>query len=672
VGSKAIEREVARLRTEIERHNRLYYVEAAPEISDREFDRLMRRLEQLEAAHPDLLTPDSPTQRVGGAPLESFATVTHTVPMLSIDNTYSFDEVRAWEDRVRRGLGGGKHVRFVVELKVDGVAVALRYDHGKFVQGATRGDGYHGDDITSNLRTIRAVPTNLVKDPPPLLEARGEAFMANSELARLNEIRKAEGKPLFANPRNATAGSLKLLDPRLCAQRRLNFVAHSFGKSRGLSGRSHFALLKKLQHWGIPITPHSAIFDSIDDVIEHAKKWEQKRHELEFQIDGLVIKVDDLDQRARLGERSKSPRWMVAFKYEAEQAITRVLGIKVQVGKSGKLTPVADLEPVELAGTTVKRASLHNADEIARKDVRIGDTVVIEKAGEIIPQVVRVEKDTRTGKERRFVFPRKCPNCGAPVERKQGEADYRCTSPPWACTGQLEERLRFFAHRDAMDIEGLGPKLIKQLVESGLVSSLADLYRLDEATLASLGRMGAKSAHNLLAALEASKNRPLDRFLTALAIRHLGSTTALILADRFHTLEALRKAKNEEIDRIAGVGPVIADSVSAFLEDPKNQKLLDDLQSVGVAPAPRKAREKAGAQPLAGKTLVLTGTLPKRSRTEAEELIKEAGGKVSSSVSRQTSYVVAGSEPGTKLDKARALKVPVIDEARLERLAGAR
>ncbi len=670
MASKEVEREIARLRAEIDRHNRLYYVEAAPEISDKEFDLLLKRLEALEAKHPELITPDSPTQRVGGQPLEFFRTVDHVVPMLSIDNTYSFDEIREWDIRVHKGLTAGEKVRYVVELKVDGVAVSLRYQGGKFVLGATRGDGYHGDDITANLRTVRNLPLSLADDPPAMLEVRGEVYMTNSELIRLNDLRKAEGQPPFANPRNATAGSLKLLDPKLCAQRRLLFVAHGLGEEKGLSTSKYSEILELLKTWGIPVTPHTAVYDSIEEVIEHARQWADKRNTLDFQTDGLVIKVDDLKQRERLGARSKSPRWVIAYKYEAEQAVTRIEGITVQVGKTGKLTPVAELTPVQLAGTTVKRASLHNADEIARKDVRIGDTVVIQKAGEIIPQVVRVEPDARTGKEVPYQFPKHCPSCGAPAERIDGEVDFRCTNTPSGCPAQLKEWIRYYASRNAMDIEDLGTKLIDQLVDQGLVKSLADLYRLDLETLANLERMGEKSARNILKSLEASKTRPLNRFVTGLAIRHVGTRVAEILTERFNTLDALRHASLEELESVPGLGPVVAGSVYDFFRNPAHQRQIDDLLSVGVKPRPIEVgqAERAGL-PLAGKTFVITGTLPNRTRPEAEALIKKAGGKVTGSVSKSTTYLLAGEEAGSKLDKARQLKIPIISEAQLERLA---
>lgn len=664
------DREVADLRTEILRHNRLYYVEAAPEIDDREYDRLMERLQALEAEHPELATPDSPTQRVGGEPLVGFETVRHAVPMLSIDNTYNFAEVREWDARVRRGLNAGEVVRYAVELKVDGVAVSARYEGGKLVLGATRGDGEHGDDITNNLRTVRGVPKALSDDPPRLLEIRGEVYMTDAELLRLNGLRVAAEEAPFANPRNATAGSLKLLDPKLCARRRLRFVAHGLGQTEGISAESYSEILAQLKSFGIPTSPHNARYESIDEVIAHAELWQTRRHELDFQTDGLVVKVDDLRQRERLGFRSKSPRWVIAYKYEAEQASTRVLHIGVQVGKTGKLTPVADLHPVLLAGTTVKRASLHNADEIARKDVRVGDTVIIQKAGEIIPQVVRVEVDRRDGTEEAYVFPTTCPSCGATVEREPEGVDFRCTNPPTACPEQLKEAIRWFAHRDAMDVEGLGVKLIDQLVDLGLVKTLGDLYRLDAAKLADLDRMGKKSAENLVRAIEGSKARSLDRFLTGLTIRHVGTRSAELLAERFGTLEPMLAAGLADFEAIPGLGPVVAASVHAFLQQPANRDLLADLAAVGVAPSPVVApAAPTGRLPLMGRTVVVTGTLPTRTRPEAEALIKRLGGKVTGSVSKSTSLVLAGEAAGSKLTKAQTLKIPIIDEAELDRLA---
>jgi DNA ligase (NAD+) len=671
MATKQIENEVAALREELNRHNYLYYVEAAPEISDREYDRKMTRLTELETEHPELMSPDSPTQRVGGEPLGSFATVKHSVPMLSIDNTYSYDEVREWDVRVRKGLNPGESVKYVVELKVDGVAVSLRYEKGKLVLGATRGDGERGDDITANLRTVRGIPLVLQGRPSPLLEVRGEVYMPNSELVRLNEARREAGEPPFMNPRNSTAGSLKLLDSKLCAQRQLRFVSHGLGESEGITETSYFALTRTMKGWGIPVSPQTKLYDSIEQVIEHAHAWNAERNTLDFQTDGLVIKVDDLNQRERLGTRSKSPRWTIAYKYEAEQAVTRLLGIHVQVGKTGKLTPVAELEPVVLAGTTVKRASLHNADELERKDIRVGDTVVIQKAGEIIPQVVRVETGARTGGEHRFHFPKTCPSCGSRVERSGDEVDFYCINPAFRCPDQLKEWLRWYAHRDSMDIDGLGEKLIDQLVDKKLVRTLADLYKLDAGTLADLDRMGKKSAENLVRAIDASRHRTLDRLLTGLTIRHVGTRMAEVIAQRVKTLDHLRKMTLSELESIPEVGPIVAASIHSYFQDAEHQRLIDELEAAGLRPEPlQPPKARGGKLVFADKTFVLTGTFPKRTRPEAEALIKERGGKISGSVSKVTSYVVAGEDAGSKLDKARQLGITVIDEAELERMAG--
>ena len=471
------------------------------------------------------------------------------------------------------------------------------------------------------------------------------------------------------NPRNSTAGSLKLLDSKLCAQRQLRFVSHGLGESGGISETSYFALSQLLKRWGIAVSSHTCRYDSIEQVIEHAERFSEQRNTLDFQTDGLVVKVDDLNQRERLGSRSKSPRWTIAYKYEAEQAVTKLTGISVQVGKTGKLTPVADLDPVQLAGTTVKRATLHNADELERKDIRVGDTVVIQKAGEIIPQVVRVETGARDGTERRFHFPKVCPSCGAQVERTGDEVDFYCTNPPSRCPDQLKEWLRWYAHRDAMDIDGLGEKLIDQLVEKKLVKSLADLYRLDAPTLTELERMGKKSADNLVQAIDASKHRTLDRLLTGLTIRHVGTRMSEVIAQRVKTLDRLRAMSLEELEAIPEVGPIVAASVHEYFKDPETVGLLADLQDAGVAPVPLEPPRTAGKLVFAGKTFVLTGTLPKRSRAEAEAIVKERGGKISGSVSKATGYVLAGEDPGSKLEKAKQLGIPVIDEAEFERLA---
>lgn len=665
----SIAERAAELRRLIEHHNYQYYVEARPEISDREFDQLMEELTKIEAAHPELATPDSPTRRVGGQPIEGFAAVRHRQPMLSIDNTYNADDLREFDRRVRRLLPG-EAVTYVVELKIDGVAVSLTYEGGILTVGATRGDGEQGDDITHNLRTVRGVPLRLKGEPPALLEARGEVYMCREDLVRLNRERASRQLEPFANPRNATAGSLKLLDPRLCAERRLRLFTYSLGASRGVKVETHQQALELLRRHGFPVNPHIAAFDSIDGVVEYCQSWADRRHELGYETDGMVIKVNDLDQQRRLGVTSKSPRWVVAYKFAAEQALTRLLKIEVQVGRTGKLTPVADLEPVRLAGTTVSRASLHNADEIARKDIRVGDMVVVEKAGEIIPYVIRSEAGARTGREQVFHFPRRCPVCGSPVEREEGEADYRCTGP--ACPARLKERLRFYAHRHAMDIEGLGNALIDQLVDTGLVANIPDLYRLRLEQLADLERMGKKSAQNLLDGLEESKARGLARVLTGLGIRHIGERAAEILAREFRSMDQLAQATPERLSRVPGIGPVLAESVHQFFQSEAGRKTVQELAEVGVkmeedAPAPNA---EADGMPLAGKTLVVTGALKRYSRDEIEKLIRKLGGKAVGSVSKKTDYVLAGEKAGSKLDKAKQLGVSILSEDEFDKLLG--
>jgi DNA ligase (NAD+) len=654
------------LRKQINHHNYLYYVEARPEISDREFDRLLDELKQIEAAHPELVTPDSPTLRVGGQPIEGFATVVHRQSMLSIDNTYNAGELREFDRRVRKLLGG-EAVTYVVELKIDGVAISLAYEDGKFTVGATRGDGERGDDVTHNLRTIPEVPLRLRSTKPPaLLEVRGEVYMTREELARINKERKARNLEVFANPRNSTAGTLKLLDPRLCAQRRLRLFTYALGEVQGVDPRMHQQALDLLRTFGFPVNPHIQAMDSIDTVIEYCNSWEKKRHDLPYETDGLVIKVDDFGQRRRLGFTSKFPRWVVAYKFPAEQAQTRLLAIEVQVGKTGTLTPVAHLEPVKLAGTTVRRASLHNADEIARKDIRIGDVVTVEKAGEIIPYVVRAETAERTGQERIFQFPDKCPVCGSPVKRDAEGAFFRCTGLD--CAAQLKERLLFFAHRNAMRIEGLGDALAEQLVESGLVRSLPDLYRLTRVQLLELERIGKKSADNLLAQIDASKERGPARVLTGLGIRMVGESVAELLASEFGTIDNLLQATPERLAQIEGIGPERAESIHRFFQSERGRKTVEDLRAVGVKlEGQARARPASGAD-LTGKTFVVTGTLAQYSREELEELIKKHGGKATASVSKNTDYVVAGEKAGSKLEKARALGVTVLTEQEFERL----
>ncbi|MCS6978103.1 MAG: NAD-dependent DNA ligase LigA [Gemmatales bacterium] len=661
---EAVRKRVEQLREEIRHHDYLYYVEAAPVISDLEYDRLVQELKDLEAKYPELVTPDSPTQRVGGQPLEGFRPVRHVVPMLSIDNTYSEAELREFDHRVRKLLAG-ERPEYVVEQKVDGVSVALVYEKGRLVLGATRGDGITGDDITANVRTIRDVPLRLHGKPeeiPDVLEVRGEVYMTNAELSRINKILAERGERLLMNPRNATAGTLKLLDPRQCAERRLRFFGHSEGRLDGLEVRTHLDFLHVIRRLGIPAVPHSGRLKTIDEVVAYCNEQFEERHALEYETDGMVVKVDDFAQREKLGSTSKAPRWVIAFKVELWQAETVLKNIVVQVGKTGVLTPVGELEPVLIAGTNVSRVSLHNAEEIARKDIRIGDTVVVEKAGKIIPHVVRVVLEKRTGKERRFHFPKHCPACGSEVVKDEGGVFIRCVNPD--CPAQLKERLRFFASRSAMDIAGLGPALIDQLVDKGLVKSIPDLYHLKLEDLIELERMGKKSAEKLLAAIEESKNRGLARVLTGLAIRHVGERTAQLLAEEFGSVDALLEADEGRLAQVEGIGDIVAASIRQFFHSASGRKLIEALRKAGV-----KMTEEAAARrmpsdelPLAGKTIVVTGTLEHFDRKGIEDLIHRLGGKPSSSVSKNTDFVLVGDNPGSKLDKAKALGIPILTE----------
>ena len=588
--------------------------------------------------------------------------------MLSIDNTYTVDELRAFGARVDKLLGGGP-VEWVVELKIDGVAVGLVYERGRFVQGATRGDGRVGDDVTHNIRTVLGVPLRLIgKDAPDLLEVRGEIYITNSDLVAINQQREAAGEPPYANPRNLAGGGIKLLDPREAAQRRMRLFCHGVGNVAGLQQKNHMDFLAALARWGLPPTPLVECFPTFDAAVAHCDELIERLHELDFEVDGFVLKVNDFAQRERLGATSKSPRWLIAYKFEKYEATTRLNHIRVQVGKTGAITPVADLEPVQLAGTTVSRASLHNADEIERKDIRVGDTVVVEKAGKIIPHIVRVEKHLRPAGSRPFHFPTKCPECKTPLVRDEGGVYIRCPNP--LCPAQLKERIRYFASRSAMDIEGLGDKLVDQLVSEGLVQSFSDIYRLAVEQLAGLERMGEKSAGNLVENIAASKSRGLARLLNALSIRHVGTRVATVLAEHLGSIDALRKASVEDLAEINEVGPVIAQSVFDFMHDPHSAAAIADLEKVGVAmTAERSAADRAvESRPLAGKTLVVTGTLENYTREEIEALIARHGGRAASSVSKKTDYVVAGEKAGSKLDKAKKLGVKILSETEFEAL----
>jgi DNA ligase (NAD+) len=666
--AKDIGKRIEKLRAEIRRHDYLYYVLNQPEIGDRQYDKLFAELKELEEANPQFVTADSPTQRVSERPLEGFATIRHAVPMLSMDNTYNAEELRAFDERVRKQLGS-KDYSYVVELKIDGVAISLRYVRGELAAAATRGDGEVGDDVTANVRTIKAVPLVLLGsgDIPDVLEVRGEVFMPAKAFAGLNRLREEADEPLFANPRNATAGSLKLLDARITATRNLSFLAYATGEMSEPLADNHYQTLERFKKLSLPVNPHIKEARDIDEVINICLGWSDKRLKLDYQIDGMVIKVNRFEQRDILGATGRAPRWCISYKFPAEQAETKVESIDVQVGKSGILTPVANLTPVQLSGTTVKRASLHNFDELKRLDVRCGDTVVIEKAGEIIPQVVEVIKKSRPAGAVPFKVPKKCPNCGSQVAKDEDGVYIRCLNPD--CLGQLKERLRYFAGRNQMDIEHLGEALIEQLVEAGLVKNFADVYKLQVSDLAELERMAEKSAGNVIEAIEKSKAQPLWRLVAALGIRHIGGQSAQILAEHFGSLEALMEADQETLEVIDQIGPKMAESVYEYFRNSKNRAVVDELLAAGVEPKQPKAVKKATGR-LAGKTIVVTGALENFSRQQVEQAIKEAGGKPSPTVSKKTDFVLAGKEPGSKLEKAHKLGVEVIDERQFLEMVG--
>ncbi len=654
------------LRAAIRHHNRKYYVEDSPEIADAEYDALVRELVELEAAHPALVTPDSPTRRVGAEPVSALAKVSYARPMLSLDNTYSREELVAFDARVRKGLDMQDAVEYEVEFKVDGAAVGLRYERGRFVAGYTRGDGRTGEDVTHNLRTIASVPLVLAGQAPALLEVRGEVYMGRAEFERVNAAQLREGLQPFANPRNTAAGTLKLLDPRIAAERRLDIACYGVGEYEGPEFATQMGLIEALAGFGFKVLPESRVCRGIEEVLGFCDAWQVRRHELPFDIDGMVVKVNGRALHAVLGATSKAPRWAIAYKFPAEQATTRLTEILVQVGRTGTLTPVAVVEPVQLAGTTVTRATLHNEDEVRRKDIRVGDTVLMEKGGDIIPKVVKVITEKRTGREKAFRMPARCPACGARVERLEGEVAHRCTNV--GCPAQLKEQLAHFAARGAMDIDGLGTKLIDQLLAAGLVADYADLYALDAGQVAGLERMGETSARNLVTAIEASKARPLERLIFALGIPYVGARAAEILAGAYGSLDELMAASAEALATIEEIGPTTADSVVKFFQGERNRGVIEKLRAAGVT---MRSETHAGAgESLAGMTLVITGTLG-RPRAEFEAAIKANGGRVSGSVSRKTSYVLVGENPGSKLAKARQFGIPLLTEAEFWAMLGA-
>ncbi|TEB08746.1 NAD-dependent DNA ligase LigA [Pelotomaculum propionicicum] len=655
---------VEELHRDLESHNYKYYVLDDPAISDAQYDKMMRELEKLEEQFPSLVTPYSPTQRVGGRPREGFATVRHHTPMLSLANAFNGDELQDFDRRVRQALPD-QEISYVVEPKVDGLAVSLYYENGIMVRGATRGDGETGEDISENLKTIRSLPLRLREDILRL-EVRGEAYMPKDSFARLNESREEAGEPLFANPRNAAAGTLRQLDPKITAMRQLGLFVYGIGLSEGVFINNHSEALDFLKQLGFKVNEYQ-LFSEISDVTEYCQKWQANRFDLPYAADGLVIKVNSIAQQEKLGATMKSPRWAIAYKFPPEQAVTRVNNIFVRVGRTGVLTPTAEFEPVRLAGTTVSKATLHNEDIIRDKDIRIGDRVLVQKAGDIIPEVVAVLPEERTGEERVWTMPAECPSCGSKVVREEGEAAVRCTN--MACPAKLWEELIHFASRGAMDIAGLGPAVISQLLAAGLIQDPADLYNLSYESLLPLERLGPKSAQNLLGAIEASKKNSLARLIFALGIRHVGERAAKILAAHYGSLESLLKAGEEELMAVPEIGPKIAASITAFFSERKNLQVINKLVEAGVNTM--TGGSVPGREgPLKGKIFVLTGAMEGFSRQEAQELVESLGGKVTSSVSRSTDYVVAGEKPGSKYDKALSLGIPVINEKEFRAMAG--
>ncbi len=663
---------IEKLREEVRYHERKYYVENAPEISDSEFDALMKKLKKIEDANPDLISLDSPTLRVGGEPVDEFRAVAHTRPMLSLDNTYSAEELREFDGRVFRLLPDVDFA-YTAELKIDGVGVSLRYDEGVFTQGITRGDGRRGDDVTANLRTIRSLPLRFTSAAVPGdIELRGEVYLSHSAFAQINSDREAAGEPLFVSPRNAAAGSLRQLDPKITARRPLNVFIYGLAEAGATPFEGHDEAMAALEGAGFPTIERRRLLPNVEAVIDHCLAVQEERGRFDYDADGMVVKVDSFELQEKLASTAKHPRWAVAYKFPAEQATTTVERIDVNVGRTGAVTPVALLAPVRVGGATVSRATLHNEDEVSRKDIREGDTVLIERGGDVIPKVVKVITEKRTGREKPFVMPETCPVCESALHRAEGEAARRCTNA--ACPAQQRERIIHFARRAAMDIEHLGPKIVDQLIEAKIVSDVADLYGLTVEKLLPLERFAEKSAANLVAAIEASKGRGLDRLLFGLGIRHVGERGAGILAEKFAGLDALievAKSKPDQLEELQEMGPVMAESLSRFFSEPRNLELIEKLEAVGVL-TERAHTEAAVSEALAGKTIILTGTLKGYTREQATQAVEARGGRVTSSVSVKTDYVIVGDEPGSKYDKALSLGIHRLNEAEFELLLAGR
>ncbi len=658
---------IENLRAKIRYHDRKYYVENMPEIADYEYDQLMKELGKLERSYPQLITPDSPTQRVGGEPVSEFTPLEHRIPMLSIENTYSEEELREFDKRIRRMLKEEDEIEYVVELKIDGIAITLWYENGVFTRGATRGNGFRGDDVTTNLRTVKDIPLRLLGTDhikiPSVIEIRGEIYMPNKGFQRLNQRREEEGELQFANPRNSAAGSLKLLDPHTTAKRPLRLFAYAIGYGVNSEFTGHIECLEAIERFGLPVNPHYKLCKNIDEAVSYCNSWESKRSELDYQVDGMVIKVNSLELHDKLGSTSKAPRWVMSYKYHPEETTTKIKAITVQVGKTGTLTPVTELSPVPLSGTTISRASLYNFDEIERKDIRIGDYVVIRKAGEIIPQVVRVLKEERTGDEKRFDIPKKCPACGDDVIKE--EVYLKCYNP--LCTAQAKRRIIYFASRNAMDIEGFGPALVEQLVDKRIIKDYADIYSLKIDDLVPLERMGEKSAQNLIDAIEKSKIRDLHLLICALGIQNIGSHAAEVLSKHFGTLDNLMKASAGELEEIFEIGNIMAKSIVDFFSNSHTQDVINKLKAAGVNLSTTYEEANTVSQ-IAGKSFAVTGTLNGYTRKEIEDIIKNLGGKVSSAVSGKTDFLIAGESPGSKLETAKKLGTTILSKEEFEDL----